>query len=97
MSEQIPGRPRAAGTNWQVIGVSRDQWKLLATSLTLGGNVRAGLEDNLYLPNGEMARSNGDLIAKARQMAEDVGRRAATVAEAREMLGRAGRRRGDRA
>ncbi|MFN8161586.1 MAG: 3-keto-5-aminohexanoate cleavage protein [Solirubrobacterales bacterium] len=86
MSEQIPGG--AEGPNaWQVIGISRDQWKLLGASLVLGGNVRAGLEDNLYLPNGEMARSNGDLIAKARQMAEDVGRRAATVAEAREMLG----------
>ena len=86
MSEQIPGG--AEGENqWQVIGISRDQWKLLGTSLVLGGNVRAGLEDNLYLPNGEMAKSNGDLIAKARQMAEDVGRRAATVAEARELLG----------
>jgi 3-keto-5-aminohexanoate cleavage enzyme len=86
MSEQIPGG--AEGPNqWQVIGISRDQWKLLGASLVLGGNVRAGLEDNFYLPNGEMARSNGDLIAKARQMAEDVGRRAATVAEAREMLG----------
>jgi 3-keto-5-aminohexanoate cleavage enzyme len=86
MSEQIPGGPDR-GANWQVIGISRDQWRLLATSLTLGGNVRAGLEDNLYLPDGEMARSNGDLIAKARRMAEDIGRRAATVAEAREMLG----------
>jgi uncharacterized protein (DUF849 family) len=86
MSEQIPGGPDR-GANWQVIGISRDQWRLLATSLTLGGNVRAGLEDNLYLPGGEMARSNGDLIGKARQMAEDIGRRAATVAEAREMLG----------
>jgi uncharacterized protein (DUF849 family) len=86
MSEQIPGG--AEGPNqWQVIGISRDQWKLLASSLVLGGNVRAGVEDNLYLPDGEMARSNGDLIAKARQMAEDVGRRAATVAEARELLG----------
>jgi 3-keto-5-aminohexanoate cleavage enzyme len=86
MSEQIPGG--AEGQNaWQVIGISRDQWRLLGASLTLGGNVRAGLEDNFYLPDGEMARSNGDLIAKARQMAEDVGRRAATVAEAREMLG----------
>ncbi len=86
MSEQVPGG--AEGPNaWQVIGISRDQWKLLGASLVLGGNVRAGLEDNLYLPNGEMARSNGELIAKARQMAEDVGRRAATVAEAREMLG----------
>jgi len=86
MSEQIPGG--AEGPNaWQVIGISRDQWKLLGAALVLGGNVRAGLEDNLYLPGGEMARSNGELIAKARQMAEDVGRRAATVAEARELLG----------
>jgi 3-keto-5-aminohexanoate cleavage enzyme len=86
MSEQIPGG--AEGDNqWQVIGISRDQWKLLAASLVLGGNVRAGVEDNLYLPNGEMAKSNGDLIAKARQIAEDVGRRPASVAEARELLG----------
>ena len=37
--------------------------------------MRVGLEDNFYLPDGEMARSNGDLIARARRMAEDVGRR----------------------
>jgi uncharacterized protein (DUF849 family) len=86
MSDQIPGGPEGPN-QWQTIGISRDQWKLLAASLVLGGNVRAGVEDNLYLPNGEMARSNGELIAKARQMAEDVGRRAATVAEARELLG----------
>jgi uncharacterized protein (DUF849 family) len=86
MADQIPGGAEGPN-NWQVIGVSRDQWKLLAAALNLGGNVRAGLEDNLYLPNGEMAKSNGELIAKARQMAEDVGRRPATVAEARELLG----------
>ncbi|HWI97315.1 MAG TPA: 3-keto-5-aminohexanoate cleavage protein [Solirubrobacterales bacterium] len=86
MSDQVPGG--AEGENqWQVIGISRDQWKLLGAALVLGGNVRAGVEDNLYLPNGEMCRSNGDLIAKARQMAEDVGRRAASVAEARKLLG----------
>jgi len=85
MADQIPGGPEA--TTWQAIGISRDQWMLIGAALTMGGNVRAGLEDNFYLPNGEMARSNGDLIAKARQMAEDVGRRAATVAEAREILG----------
>ena len=85
MADQIPGGPESA--NWQVIGISRDQWMLIGAALALGGNVRAGLEDNFYLPDGEMARSNGDLIAKARQMAEDVGRRAATVAEARELLG----------
>ncbi|HEX2387513.1 MAG TPA: 3-keto-5-aminohexanoate cleavage protein [Solirubrobacterales bacterium] len=86
MSEQIPGGPEGPN-QWQVIGISRDQWKLLGASLVMGGNVRAGLEDNFYLPSGEMATSNGELIAKARQMAEDVGRRAATVAEARELLG----------
>jgi len=46
-----------------------------------------GLEDNFYLPNGEMARSNGDLITKAREMVEDTGRRVASVEEARAMLG----------
>jgi len=86
MSDQIPGGPEGPN-QWQVIGISRDQWKLLAAALVLGGNVRAGVEDNLYLPNGEMAKSNGELIAKARQMAEDVGRRPASVAEARALLG----------
>jgi uncharacterized protein (DUF849 family) len=89
MADQVPGGP-GGPNNWQVIGISRDQWKLLASALVLGGNVRAGLEDNLYLPDGAMARSNGELIAKARQMAEDVGRRAATVAEARALLGLGG-------
>jgi 3-keto-5-aminohexanoate cleavage enzyme len=86
MAEQLPGGAEGPN-NWQVIGISRDQWRLIGAALALGGNVRAGLEDNLYLPSGEMARSNGELIAKARQMAEDVGRRVATVEESREMLG----------
>ncbi len=86
MSDQIPGGPEGPN-QWQVIGISRDQWKLLGSALVLGGNVRAGVEDNLYLPSGEMCKSNGELIAKARQMAEDVGRRPASVAEARELLG----------
>src|SRR5205823_583371 len=86
MAENVPGGPDGAN-EWGVIGISRDQWMLVAAALTLGGNVRVGLEDNFYLPNGDMARSNGDLIAKARQMTEDIGRRPATVAEARELLG----------
>lgn len=86
MSDQIPGGPEGRN-QWQTIGISRDQWKLLGSALVLGGNVRAGVEDNIYLPNGEMTKSNGELVAKARQMAEDVGRRPASVAEARELLG----------
>jgi 3-keto-5-aminohexanoate cleavage enzyme len=81
MVENIPD-----GSHWGVIGISRDQWMLVAAALTLGGSIRVGLEDNLYLPNGEMASSNGDLIAKARQLTEDLGRRPATVEEARTML-----------
>jgi uncharacterized protein (DUF849 family) len=73
--------------HWAVIGIGREQWMLVAAALTLGGSVRVGLEDNFYLPSGEMARSNGDLVAKARQMVQDSGRRPATAAEARELLG----------
>jgi 3-keto-5-aminohexanoate cleavage enzyme len=86
MADQIPGGPESRN-NWGVIGISRDQWRLVATAAALGGNVRVGLEDNFYLPDGEMARSNGDLIARARRIVEDVGRQVATVAEARELLG----------
>jgi 3-keto-5-aminohexanoate cleavage enzyme len=73
--------------HWGVIGIGRVQWMLVAAALTLGGSVRVGLEDNFYLPSGEMARSNGDLIAQARRMTEEVGRRPATVEEARELIG----------
>jgi 3-keto-5-aminohexanoate cleavage enzyme len=86
MADQIPGGPEGEN-NWGVIGISREQWRLVASAAALGGNVRVGLEDNFYLPDGEMARSNGDLIARARRMVEDTGRRAASVDEARELLG----------
>jgi uncharacterized protein (DUF849 family) len=90
MVENIPGvadgRAGGARSHWGVIGISRDQWMLVSAALTLGGSIRVGLEDNLYLPNGEMARSNGELIAKARQMTQDMGRRPASVQEARAML-----------
>ncbi|MBX5441895.1 MAG: 3-keto-5-aminohexanoate cleavage protein [Solirubrobacteraceae bacterium] len=82
MADNVP-----EGSHWGVIGISRRQWLLVAAALTLGGSVRVGLEDNFYLPDGTMARSNGELVAKARQMTEDVGRRPATVDEARAMLG----------
>jgi uncharacterized protein (DUF849 family) len=83
MAEQVPAVPH----EWGVIGISRDQWMLVGAALSLGGNVRVGLEDNFYLPDGSMARSNGDLIARARRMTEDCGRRVATVAETRARLG----------
>jgi 3-keto-5-aminohexanoate cleavage enzyme len=82
MADNVP-----AGSHWGLIGISRRQWTLAAAALSLGGSVRVGLEDNFYLPDGTMAASNGDLIAKARQMAHDAGRRVATVDEARAHLG----------
>jgi len=82
MADNVP-----EGSHWGVIGISRVQWMVVAAGLTLGGSIRVGLEDNFYLPDGTMARSNGDLVAKARQMTEDIGRRPATVEEARRLLG----------
>jgi 3-keto-5-aminohexanoate cleavage enzyme len=75
-----------AGSHWGLIGISRRQWTLLAAALALGGSVRVGLEDNFYLPDGEMARSNGELVERAARMTRDSGRRVATVDEARAML-----------
>ncbi|MCI4354853.1 MAG: 3-keto-5-aminohexanoate cleavage protein [Thermoplasmata archaeon] len=76
----------APGREWEVIGISHCQWRMLATALVLGGNVRVGLEDNLYLPGGHMAKSNGDLVEVAARMVRDVGRKPATVEQARQLL-----------
>jgi len=86
MVANIPPATDGAPPHWGVIGISRDQWMLVGAALALGGSIRVGLEDNLYLPDGRMARSNGELIAKAREMTESVGRRPASVEEARRML-----------
>ena len=87
MAEQVPdGRGEQLGRDRHLPrAVEADRRRA-----ALGGNVRVGLEDNFYLPDGEMARSNGDLIAKAREMCENAGRRVATVEEARELLGTPG-------
>jgi uncharacterized protein (DUF849 family) len=90
MADNMPvvgGGGRERSHHWGVIGIGRDQWMLVGAALTLGGSIRVGLEDNFYLPDGAMARSNGDLIAKARQLTEELGRRPATVQEARALLG----------
>jgi 3-keto-5-aminohexanoate cleavage enzyme len=77
----------APGSEWEVIGISHCQWRMLATALVLGGNVRVGLEDNLYLPGGAMAKSNGELVEVAARMVRDVGRKPATVEQTRKILG----------
>jgi 3-keto-5-aminohexanoate cleavage enzyme len=88
MADNMPPAPDGGPHHhWGVIGIGREQWMLVAAALTLGGSIRVGLEDNFYLPDGTRARSNGELIAKARQLTEDLGRRPATVEEARALLG----------
>ncbi|HEY1592509.1 MAG TPA: 3-keto-5-aminohexanoate cleavage protein [Solirubrobacteraceae bacterium] len=77
--------------HWGVIGIGRGQWRMAAAALALGGSIRVGLEDNFYLPGGEMARSNGDLVAQGRTLVQAAGRRPASVAEARALLGIASR------
>jgi uncharacterized protein (DUF849 family) len=76
-----------AGSDWEVISLSLDQWRLLAAAAAMGGNVRVGLEDNFYLERGVMARSNGELVAKAARMVRDQGREVAGVEECRARLG----------
>ena len=74
------------GAFWQVIAISRKQWQLAAVACTMGGNFRVGLEDNFYLPNGEMAKSNGECAEWGVKLARMMGREVATIAETREML-----------
>jgi uncharacterized protein (DUF849 family) len=82
---QVGALPRDA--HWQVIGIGIKQWPLVAAAITLGGNIRVGLEDNFYLREGEMAASNGALVEKAARLVRDLGGEVASIAEARAALG----------
>ena len=75
-----------AGSTWGVIAISRDQWTMVGAAAALGGNVRVGFEDNFYLPSGEMAGSNGDLVEAAASIVRLQGRRVAEPDEARSLL-----------
>lgn len=73
-------------STWQVIGIGEDQWKMISAALSMGGNIRVGLEDNFYLPSGDRAADNAELVEKATEMTRNVGREPATPSEAREIL-----------
>lgn len=74
------------GSFWQSIVISRKQWQLSAIAAAMGGNIRVGLEDNFYLPNGDMAKSNGELVEQAVVLANSIGRSVTSIAETRSML-----------
>ena len=84
---QLQTRIMPAGSEWGVIAVSHGQWRMLAAALVLGGNIRCGLEDHTYLPGGEMARNNGEIVDSAVGLIRNIGRRPATVEEARTIFG----------
>ena len=85
-SLQLQTRIMPPAQQWEVIGISHGHWRMLASALVLGGNIRTGLEDHLYLPNGEMAKSNGEMVEKAAELTRLTGLTPATVEEAREIL-----------
>ena len=74
------------GSLWQVIGIGLEQWPLVASAITMGGNVRVGLEDNFYVEQGLMAKSNEELVEKAARMVRDLGRDVASIEESRRIL-----------
>jgi uncharacterized protein (DUF849 family) len=71
---------------WSVLGAGRNQMFTAAMSAVMGGNVRVGLEDSLWLGRGTLAKSNAEQVAKAKRIVEEVGLQVATPNEAREML-----------
>ena len=71
---------------WSVLAAGRHQMSFVTMAAMLGGNVRVGLEDSLYIAKGELAKSNRDQVAKIRRIIEDLSLDVATPAEAREML-----------
>ena len=75
------------GSTWTATGIGRHEFILAAPAIAMGGHVRVGFEDNLYLEKGVLAKSNGELVAKVVRMAKVVGREIATSTEARQILG----------
>jgi uncharacterized protein (DUF849 family) len=75
------------GAVWSAFGIGRAEFPMLAQTWLLGGHVRVGLEDNIYLSKGVLARSNAELVAKARRILDDLGATIATPDEARAIIG----------
>src|SRR5204862_8227322 len=76
-----------AGATFNVAGVGRHQLPMAELSLRLGGRARCGLEDNIYLSKGVLAKGSFELVAKLAELARGAGREVATPAQARELLG----------
>ena len=71
---------------WSVLGAGRNQLPIAALAAAMGGNIRVGLEDSLWIGPGELATSNAAQVHRARQIIEGLGLQVATPADAREIL-----------
>lgn len=80
-------RQQIGDFQWSVCAAGRAQFAMTTHALLMGGHVRVGLEDNLYLDKGVLARSSGEQVAKIKRIAAELGVETATPAEARQILG----------
>jgi uncharacterized protein (DUF849 family) len=82
MRDQLPH-----GAKWAAFGIAKAEFPFVAQAWLLGGHVRVGMEDNIYLEKGVLCKSNAELVAKARRIITDLGGELASSNEARDMLG----------
>ena len=82
MATSIP-----ADSTWTAPGIGKNAWGIAAATIAMGGHVRVGFEDNVYMSKGVLAKSNGEMVERVVQMAKLLNREVATPAEAREILG----------
>ena len=75
------------GSTWTATGIGKSTWNIAAATIAMGGHVRVGFEDNVYLEKGVLAKSNGELVAKVARLSREMGREVATPDEARVILG----------
>jgi uncharacterized protein (DUF849 family) len=83
---QTANRLFGEGYQWSVLAAGRHQMNFITTAAVMGGNVRVGLEDSLYIAKGALAESNADQVAKIRRIVEELSLEVATPAETRAML-----------
>lgn len=84
---RIANKLFGADYHWSILAAGKHQMSFVTMGAMMGGNVRVGLEDSLYVARGELAKSNADQVAKVRRIVEDLSLEVATPAEARVMLG----------
>ena len=82
MATSIP-----ADSTWTATGIGKNAWGIAAATIAMGGHVRVGFEDDVYMSKGVLAKSNGEMVETVVQMAKLLNREVATPAEAREILG----------